>query len=343
MTARFVNRVRRLDALLAKIPCATGQPADHYPDVRVLLARLAHEYTSSKGATARIRMLQRDLDELVRQEHIAVVNPATKPFRYCRISPYSDDAIAREFTIRQIHAACSELIQDAPLSTLLDRFGSTLSDSLLPMDRIRILSDGLRLVPASVRPGVMSAVLEALVRGTTLSVAYRDAAGKRTFPLVHPQALLQRGPRIYLYALKEDEEQPVRQYALNRIIRATVGSADAKIQRDFHIDEAIRSGIADFASGEHVLLTLRARGYVAELLHDCALGPDQKFVDEPVDSDFDVCVSAVVPNTGQLLRWLLGCGDKIEVLTPVELRNVIRAQAVKAAQLYESDLPPTAE
>lgn len=186
-------------------------------------------------------------------------------------------------------------------------------------------------------------MLEALVRGTTLSIAYRDAAGKRSSPRLHPQALLQRGPRIYLYALKGDEDETVRQYALHRIIRAMVESSDAKVLPDFHIDDAIRSGVADFSSGEHVALSLRARGYVADLLHDCALGPNQRIVDEPVGSDFDICVTVVVPNTGQLLRWLLGCGDNIEVVTPVELRTVVRAQTVKAAQLYQRDAMPTVD
>lgn len=147
MTARFQDRIRRLDALLARIPSTTGRPADHYPDMRVLLARLGH---SNQSVGSRVRMLQRDLEELVRQERIAIVNPPSKPFRYRRISTEPIDSFALDYAIRQIHVACSDLIHDAPLSTLLERFGRGLSDSPLPTDRIRILPDGLRLLPASV-------------------------------------------------------------------------------------------------------------------------------------------------------------------------------------------------
>ena len=44
--------------------------------------------------------------------------------------------------------------------------------------------------------------------------------------------------------------------------------------------------------------------------------------------------SGTVPATGQLLRWLLGCGDKVQVIEPAALRTVMAAQTAKAARLY---------
>lgn len=108
----------------------------------------------------------------------------------------------------------------------------------------------------------------------------------------------------------------------------------AKLALGFDVDEAICAGVADFSGGEFVALRLRAREYVAELLHDCALGPDQRIEDEPVGSDFEVRVSVIVPNTGPLLRWLLGCGDKVEVIAPADLLAVVAAHAMKVAHLY---------
>jgi proteasome accessory factor B len=43
-----------------------------------------------------------------------------------------------------------------------------------------------------------------------------------------------------------------------------------------------------------------------------------------------------VPSTGQLLRWLLGAGDNLEVMAPPDLRRIVAAQTRKAAALYES-------
>lgn len=77
-----------------------------------------------------------------------------------------------------------------------------------------------------------------------------------------------------------------------------------------------------------------ARGYVASLLRECSLGTDQRIEDEDEGSDFELRVTATVPATGQLLRWLLGCGDKVQVIEPKSLRTVMAAQTAKAACLY---------
>lgn len=48
--------------------------------------------------------------------------------------------------------------------------------------------------------------------------------------------------------------------------------------------------------------------------------------------------SGTVPATGQLLRWLLGCGDKVQVIEPAARRTVMAAQTAKAARLYAQRL-----
>jgi predicted DNA-binding transcriptional regulator YafY len=58
------------------------------------------------------------------------------------------------------------------------------------------------------------------------------------------------------------------------------------------------------------------------------------FEDEPKGSEFDLRVSARVPSTGQLLRWLLGAGDNLEVIAPPDLRHVVAVQAGKMAAIY---------
>ena len=82
----------------------------------------------------------------------------------------------------------------------------------LDASKLRILSDSQRLTPAAVRDGVLADVLHALSCGKTLDIGYRDAGNKVTNPVIHPQALLKRGPRVYLFAMK-NEESLVRMYA----------------------------------------------------------------------------------------------------------------------------------
>ncbi len=190
-----------------------------------------------------------------------------------------------------------------------------------------------RTTPAAIRDGVLADVLEALALSRTLVIGYRDAADTLTRPLIHPQALLQRGPRVYLFALKNDEAL-VRMYALHRITSSALGSEAARKSADFDLEHEIRRGNADFGDGTQLGVVLRARGYVASLLRECSLSADQRIEDEDEDSDFELRVTATVPATGQLLRWLLGCGDKLQVIEPAALRTVMAAQTAKAARLY---------
>mgnify|MGYP001765784136 CR=1 FL=1 len=57
-------------------------------------------------------------------------------------------------------------------------------------------------------------------------------------------------------------------------------------------------------------------------------------IDEPEESDFTARVTANVPMTGQLFRWLLGYGDNLKVLKPEALARALATQSAKVAALY---------
>ena len=81
------------------------------------------------------------------------------------------------------------------------------------------------------------------------------------------------------------------------------------------------------------------RGYVADLLRDCRLSENQVIEEEPEDSPFSARVRATVPETGQLLRWLLGCGANVEVLAPAKWREVVVSQLEKMGAIYGTSAP----
>jgi predicted DNA-binding transcriptional regulator YafY len=139
-------------------------------------------------------------------------------------------------------------------------------------------------------------------------------------------------------ALKNDEEAPVRLYALHRMIRAeTLAQTPAREAEGFGLDQAIAAGKVDFGQGELIDLELRVRGYLADLLRVCPLHDEQRSDDEPEDSDFDLRVSARVASTGQLLRWLLGAGPNLEVVAPADLRHMMAVQTAKMVAVYQDD------
>ncbi|MCK6386551.1 MAG: WYL domain-containing protein [Zoogloea sp.] len=338
MAVAHKDRIDRLNLLRQLIPRSpSGQGC---PDPRQLLGRLAEHYEASRSDAARVRAIQRDLDELVKDGCIEVVNPGGKPQRYRRAADL-DGTDPRLWAYAQ--SLMRSLIRDAVPEKRLERILASLreegDDFGLGDDKLCILSDTQRLLPADFKEEVLLAALEALAQSRTLQATYRDGAGKLSRPELHPQALLQRGPRLYLFALKNDEPAPLRMYALHRFTSAKVGEGPGRRAEGFSLEDAVRKGQADFAGDGEVRLELRVRGYVADLLRDCRLSADQTIEDEPDDSPFSARVRATVPETGQLLRWLLGCGANVEVLAPAKWREVVVSQLEKMGAIYGPAAP----
>lgn len=331
--AAYKDRIDRLDKLVALIP--RNRTGDTCPDTSLLLERLESEYADRASPAAKRRAIQRDLDELVRDERIQMVNPGGKPLRYRRYKEnLADDKCLWAYARAAIESAVSTELPSGLLDGVLKRLQSDDVSVQLDEDNLRVVSDTLRLQPAAISAGVLTNVLEALALGRALKIGYRDASDQVTRPVIHPQALLQRGPRLYLFALKNDEPEPVRMYALHRFTSSSPSERPAQKAEQFNLDEAIKRGNADFGDGTLIELVILARGYVANLLRECALSADQRLEDEEEGSPFDLRVTATLPATGQLLRWLLGCGANIKVVRPDNLRETVSVQAAKVAALY---------
>jgi len=334
MSASYASRVKRLRRLEALLPPATAAPAD-CPDGARLLQILGDDYGTG-DSPARRRALQRDLVDLLKEGRIAAVNPGGKPLRYRRLGDdVTEDPLIWQYTLEQIRDLVAQAVPERRLDRLWERLLHEFDGPLLDAQRLRCVPDTLRLRPVELYPDVLTVVIQALAQGLALQIHYQDAEGERGEAVIHPQALVQRGPIPYLLALKNDEAGPVRFYALHRMIRAQVQvGMPARAAPGFDLDRAIASGKIDFGQGKLIDLELRVRGYLATLLEACPLSDDQSLTDEPDDSDFLLRIKARIPSTGQLLRWLLGAGDNLEVMAPAELRRVVAAQSAKTAALY---------
>lgn len=329
--ATHLSRIDRLKALLGLIP---GSGSAQFPGTAILQERAAPLYDQHRSDAARRRALQRDLEDLIASDDIEVVNPGGKPRRYRRRRP-AIDARLWAYVRRSLRSIIDTHLPMRRFDVLWRQLLERENDLRLGLgdDKFRIVADSLRLQPAEINEAVLTDVLDALARSRTLRVSYRSAAGQLSRPTLHPQGLLERGPRLYLYALKNDEDD-WRMYALHRIIRSEVGTEPARRLPGFDLQALIDDGAADFSSGELIRLELRVRGYVVELLRDCPLAEGQRIEEEAVDSRFEARVHVSLCASGQLLRWLLGLGDNVEVLAPPDLRRVMAAQTAKMAVLY---------
>lgn len=333
MSATHTHRVERLNRLERSLLPHTAP--DRCPDGARLLALLGEVYGDG-SAPARRRALQRDLDELVKSGRIEAVNPGCKPLRYRRVQddPDEDPAIW-QWTLEQLRALAETAVPRRQLDRLWRQLLTNPEEPRLDESRLRVIPDTFRLQPAELKKGVLTVVIQSLIQRRALQAVYVKPAGERTEACLHPQALVQRGPIPYLFALKNDEDAPLRLYALHRIVRATsLTDVPVRAMPGFDLDQAIADGRADFGQGELIDLELRVRGYLTEVVRYCPLAAKQRQEDEPPESEFELRLWARVPSTGQLLRWLLGAGNNVEVIAPLDLRRIVAAQAQKTAALY---------
>ena len=174
-------------------------------------------------------------------------------------------------------------------------------------------------------------VYDALMRDRQLRLGYkkRDAKVAVVYEAVHPLAVIQRGPLIYLVCLFADYDD-VRTLALHRVQWAEMLYLPSKKLAGFSIDHYIEEGNLAMRSGEPIALGAVFARRSGEHLYETALSKNQRLVEL---NDGRLELTATVPNTKELQWWLLGMGYGVEVLAPAALRDQIKAMIGRMAHI----------
>lgn len=211
-------------------------------------------------------------------------------------------------------------------------------DAEPPPRRSRRWLDKVRSVPATqpllaplIDAGVQDAVTEALLHERLLDIRYRRRGeNKDVEARVHPLALVQRGPVLYLSCRFYDYED-MRVLPLHRISSAQVREEAARYPKDFSLDEQIEKGKWSFGSGKKIKLVAIFSADHGEHLFETPLSKDQKI---DVLPDGRLRVNTTVADTPQLVWWLLGFGGGVEVMAPRSLRVKVRAETLLMTRAY---------
>lgn len=168
---------------------------------------------------------------------------------------------------------------------------------------------------------VLRAVYDGLLSDRQLEVVYRKKGSEeggtyRTNPL----GLVFVDTTIYLVGCFE-ESPKVYKFALHRITSATCLEAACSRPDGFDLQDYIDQGNFEFpkSEGQVQLRTLLDKA-VALHLEEAPLSSDQTLVTQ---ADGRVLLTATVHHTLQLQWWILGLGDRVEVIAPTELRSQI--------------------
>lgn len=278
------------------------------------------------------RTIQRDLDKL--SVEFPLVTDGNKP------SGWSWQADAEIFdvpgmdtstalTFRMVDTYLSRLLPKGCLATLAPHLRR--ADAMLQQleggglkswpGKVRIVQRTQPLRPPSIAADVMVTVYEGLFHDRQFLGVYRSRGENesREF-VVNPLGLIICDPIIYLAATLW-EYPDVRLLALHRFESARLLMDGCRRPAGFNLDDYLESGALEFPvarEGGEIRLSIRMAADVARHLRESPLCSDQRFGRE---LEGFVMISGTVADTQQLRWWLLGFGDKVEVLEPAALRR----------------------
>lgn len=199
------------------------------------------------------------------------------------------------------------------------------------LGKVRSVPAAQPLLPPMLKEDVQGNVYEALLRDRQLKLVYRKK-GERGHAeyIVHPLAVVQRGPIFYLVCTFF-EYTDIRLLALHRVTSAEMGEAASKRPKGFSIDAVIASGIMGFGGEEQIQLEAIFKAERAAHLFETPISKTQRL--EELE-DGRVRLTAIVIDTCELRWWLQGFGPNVEVVGPYALRNAIAVSSKETAAIY---------
>lgn len=165
-------------------------------------------------------------------------------------------------------------------------------------------------------------IMDAIRLRRMLAFVYKGEDGEHQ---VHPVALVYREPKMYLLAMRDDEQKP-RQYLCARMTDVGVMDRPSRIPDDYEIGDVDVSLHRKYGLGpKPVRLVLRIKGGRDDNLVDdlgrYMLDPHQVIRQEP-DGDWLLTVPKIKV-TAQLMQWLGALGRAVRIEEPEALRDAV--------------------
>ena len=202
------------------------------------------------------------------------------------------------------------------------------------LGKVRLLpASQLLLKPATAR-NVLAGAYLGVLRGTVLNATYRQrGADKAKTYDIEPLAIIVRGSVTYLAAVFPWAKD-VKLMALHRF--SAVRQTEQKIRppHNFDLDQFIESGALGFGDATVQAVHVRFYDGAGAHLEETPVQADQ-ILKSRDDGEIDLLVT--MPVTEQLKWWLLGFGDRAEVLAPTALREELRERLAVAVKRYNRE------
>lgn len=188
-------------------------------------------------------------------------------------------------------------------------------------------------LPPTIKPAILQTLQDAVLSHQAVKVSYRArSTGATKTYTAHPIGFIHRASITYLGCTINDYSDP-RLLALHRVASAELLEERAREHPRKILRDLRNLVMAEFADRGVIQLILRVDAMAADSLRESPLSKDQIF-DEGSDDTGSALVRASVRDTDQLRWWLLGHGDRVEVVAPDTLRCWAEGVHERALERY---------
>ena len=199
--------------------------------------------------------------------------------------------------------------------------------------RTAIIPTNMPLLAPNLSADVLDDVHAALALRRCLSGRYRSRGSTDARELtIHPLGLIVRGSVQYLVCTLRDY-QDIRQIALHRLSHTRVLAATRKQPVGFDFGTYVASTASKYWAQGKIALVARFTAEAAAHLRETPVSKDQQLRDL---DDGQTELRATLESDDTLRWWLLGFGNQVEVMEPLELRQDMHEQLRRAAQRYDA-------
>lgn len=178
----------------------------------------------------------------------------------------------------------------------------------------------------------LTGIMEAMTENSEIQIRYRKYTSSETETFtIRPYAVKEASRRWYVVAYCM-ERKAIRVYGLDRVAEMTATGKKFRMPEDFDVDELFATSFGTYIpEGKGRTITFRATDKEAKYLRDLPIHASQREIrskESGVVFEIFVC-----PNTDLIMEFCRR-GDRIEVLSPADIRETVACELRKAAEQY---------
>ena len=197
--------------------------------------------------------------------------------------------------------------------------------------KVRIIPANQPLLAPKVDAQVLATIQQGLLENRQCQITYQKRdVGEPDEYSIQSLGLIQRGQVLYLVCTIKTYSD-IRLLALHRIQAGSLLDTPVVVPDGFDLDAYLSSGAMGWSTTKPICLVVAFSPEAGTHLWETPLSEDQVIEHLP---DGRLQVKATVLETQQLIWWLLGFGDGVEVLSPPQLREQITGKIQRLADRY---------